>query len=124
MHTAMEVYQAPQMKNWRNIIVDSLVRITASGSRDGEFFGQAGDGNRPLRQDNVPIFGGRCDPGTHRATDDAAHDRALLVAAEHTIPHRTGSRSRPHLRRVTCGDAAALVSRLDRVDSRLDGVRM
>jgi hypothetical protein len=28
MYTAMVVYQAPQMKNWRNIIADSFVRIT------------------------------------------------------------------------------------------------
>jgi hypothetical protein len=26
MYTAIVVYQAPQMKNWRNIIVDSLAR--------------------------------------------------------------------------------------------------
>src|SRR6266513_1075002 len=34
MYTAIVVYHAPQMKNWRNIIVDSLVRITASSCRD------------------------------------------------------------------------------------------
>src|ERR1043166_7345773 len=108
MYTAMDVYQAPRMKNWRNIIVDSLVRITGSGPRDGEFFGQPDDDMRARRQDDVRILGGCGDAGAHCATDDAAHDRALLVAAEHAAQDRAGGSSRPHLRRVTGGNAAAL----------------
>src|SRR6267378_2918486 len=116
MYTAMDVYQAPQMKNWRNIIVDSLKRITASGCRDREFLRQPDDDVRPRWQDDVRILGPMRHSGARRTTHDAADDCALLVAAEHTPEDRAGGSSRSHLRRVPRRNAAALVNRLERVD--------
>src|SRR5882672_4135641 len=113
MYTAMDVYQAPQMKNWRNIIVDSLVRITASGCRDREVLRQPDDDMRPRWQDDVRVLGLRRHPRTREAAHDAADDRALLVAAEHTPEDRAGGSSRSHLRRVPRRNAAALVNRLE-----------
>src|SRR5207247_10750455 len=95
MYTAMDVYQAPQMKNWRNIIADSLVRITASRCRYGEFLRQSHDDMRPRRQDDVRILGLRCDASARRSDDQAADDRALLVPAEHSAPPGAGYARRP-----------------------------
>src|SRR5467141_1729987 len=112
MNTAMDVYHAPQMKNWRNIIVDSLVRITASGCRDREFLRQPDDDMRPRWQDDVRVLGLRRHPRTREAAHDAADDRALLVAAEHASQQRPRGRPRSHLGGVTSGDSASLVDRL------------
>src|SRR6267154_3630039 len=38
MYTPTVVYHAPQMKNWRNIIVDSLVRITRQDAATASSF--------------------------------------------------------------------------------------
>src|SRR5436189_825865 len=88
------VYQAPQMKNWRNIIVESLVRITASGCRDREFLRQPNDDMRPRRQDDVRVLGLVCHTGTGGCTHHAADDRALLVAAQDASENRARSRAR------------------------------
>src|SRR5260370_41493716 len=110
----MDVYHAPQMKNWRNIIVDSLVRITASGCRDREFLRQPDDDMRPRWQDDVRILGPIRHNRARGTAYDAADDRALLVAAEYTPEDRASDSSRSHLRRVPRGDgAAALVNRLE-----------
>src|SRR6266850_1708939 len=105
------------------VSVASLVRITASGCRDREFLRQPDDDMRPCWQDDVRVLGLRRHPRTREAAHDAADDRALLVAAEHTPEDRAGGSSRSHLRRVPRRNAAALVNRLERVDRRLDGVR-
>src|SRR6266571_5412306 len=93
----MVVYHAPQMKNWRNIIVDSFVRITASGCRHREFLRQPDDDMRPRWQDDVRILGLRRDAGARSRAHHTADDRALLVAAEHSAQHRARDRSRAHL---------------------------
>src|SRR3989442_3318001 len=124
MYTAMDVYQAPQMKNWRNIIVDSLVRITASRCRYREFLRQSHDDMRPRRQDDVRILGLRCDASARRSADHAADDRALLVAAEHAPQHGAGDGTRPYLGSVTSRNAAALVDRLEGINRALDGIRV
>src|SRR3989442_6561577 len=113
MYTAIVVYHAPQMKNWRNIIVDSLVRITASRCRYREFLRQPDDDVRPRWQDDVRVLRLRRDAGTGDATHHAADDRALLVAPEHSTQHRAGDRSRAHRGCITGRDAAALVDRLE-----------
>src|SRR6266542_3011783 len=107
------VYQAPQMKNWRNIIVDSLVRITASGCRDREFLRQPDDDMRPRWQDDVRILGLIRHSRARSAAHDTADDRALFVAAEHPTQHRACDRSRAHLGGVARCDAASLVDRLE-----------
>src|SRR5947207_4688706 len=84
------VYHAPQMKNWRNIIVDSLVRITASRCRDREFLRQFQDNVGSSRQHDVRILRLRGDTRAGDAADHAADDRALLVAAEHPAQHGAG----------------------------------
>src|SRR5437660_8923923 len=91
----MDVYQAPQMKNWRNIMVDSLVRITASRCRYREFLRQLDDDMCPRWQDDVRVLGLRRDTRAGDAADHAADDRALLVAAEHPAQHgaRDGARA-------------------------------
>src|SRR5216683_1141121 len=114
MYTAMDVYQAPQMKNWRNIIVDSLVRITASGCRHREFLRQPDDDMRPRWQDDVRVLGLMGHSGAGGAADDAADDRALLVAAEDATEDRAGGSARSHLRDVTGGGAATFVNRFER----------
>src|SRR2546427_506158 len=124
MYTAMDVYQAPQMKNWRNIIVDSLVRITASRCRYREFLRQSHDDMRPRRQDDVRILGLRCDARADEAARQAADDRALLVAAEHSPQHGAGDGTRPYLGGVTSRNAAALVDRLEGINRALDGIRV
>src|SRR2546425_2945535 len=124
MYTAMDVYQAPQMKNWRNIIVDSLVRITASRCRHREFLRQSHDDMRPRRQDDVRILGLRRDAGARRSADHAADDRALLVAAEHPPQHGAGDGTRAYLGSVTSRNAAALVDRLEGINRALDGIRV
>src|SRR5206468_12363808 len=124
MYTAIDVYHAPQMKNWRNIIVESLVRITASGCRDREFLRQPNDDMRPRRQDDVRVLGLVCHTGTGGCTHHAADDRALLVAAQDASENRARSRARSDLGRVTRGDPSALVDRLERVDGRLDRIRL
>src|SRR4029077_4410821 len=123
MYTAMDVYHAPQMKNWRNIIVASLVRITASRSPNREFFRQMDDDVRPRWQDDVRILGLVRDSGAGCTAHDAADDRALLVAAEDTPEDRAGDSSRSDLRRVPRRNAAALVNRLKRVHRRVERVR-
>src|SRR2546425_8209236 len=122
MYTAMDVYHAPQMKNWRNIIVDSLVRITASRCRYREFLRQPDDDVRPRWQDDVRVLRLRRDAGTGDATHHAADDRALLVAAEHSTQHRAGDCAGSHLGRITRGNAASLVDRLERVDPGLERI--
>src|SRR5438094_1134665 len=124
MYTAIDVYHAPQMKNWRNIIVESLVRITASGCRDREFLRQPNDDMRPRWQDDVRVLGLVCHTGTGGCTHHAADDRALLVAAQDASENRARSRARSDLGRVTRGDPSALVDRLERVDGRLDRIRL
>src|SRR5947207_11261435 len=114
MYTAIDVYHAPQMKNWRNIIVESLVRITASGCRDREFLRQPDDDMRPRWQDDVRILALMRRSGTRSTAHDAADDRPLLVAAEHASQHRARDRSRSHLGGVTRRDSASLVDRLER----------
>src|SRR5206468_8961313 len=109
MYTAMDVYHAPQMKNWRNIIVDSLVRITASGCGHREFLRQPNDDMRPRWQDDVRILGLACHGGASSTAHDAADDRAFLVAAEHATEDRARSRARSDLARATEGDAPAMV---------------
>src|SRR6266446_633897 len=123
MYTAMEVYQAPQMKNWRNIIVDSLVRITASGCRDREFLRQPDDDMRPRWQNDVRVLRRVCHGGACRTPHDAADDRTLLVPAQHATEDRARGRARSHLRGVTRRHSSALVDRLERVDRGLDGIR-
>src|SRR5260370_6937233 len=119
MYTAMDVYHAPQMKNWRNIIVDSLVRITQSGCRAREFLRQPDDDMRPRWQDDVRVLGLMRDSGARGTAHDAADDRALLVAAEHAPEDRAGGGACSHLRGVTRSDAPAFVNRLQRVDRPL-----
>src|SRR5438477_1426389 len=123
MYTAMDVYQAPQMKNWRNIIVDSFVRITASRSPDREFFRQMDDDVRPRWQDDVRVLGLMGHRGAGGAADDATDDRALLVAAEDATEDRAGGSARSHLGDVTRGGAAPFVNRFERVDRRVERVR-
>src|SRR5919201_3308421 len=103
MYTAMEVYQAPQMKNWRNIIVDSLVRITASRCRYREFLRQPDDDVRARGQHDVGILCLRSDAGAGNAADHAADDRAFLVAADHAAEHRARNCAGADLRRITAG---------------------
>src|SRR5436309_2067344 len=112
------------MKNWRNISVDSLKRITPSGCRDREFLRQPDDDMRPRWQDDVRVLGLMRDSGARGTTHDAADDRALLVAAQHATEDRARSRARSHLGRITRCHAAALVDRLERVHGRLDGIRL
>src|SRR2546422_2417146 len=123
MYTAMDVYHAPQMKNWRNIIVDSLVRITASGCRDREFLRQPDDDMRPRWQDDVRILRRVCHGGARSTPHDAADDRTLLVPAQHATEDRARGRAGSHLRGVTRRHSSALVNRLERVDRGLDGIR-
>src|SRR5436309_3990366 len=123
MNTAMDVYQAPQMKNWRNIIADSLVRITASGCRDREFLRQPDDDMRPRWQNDVRVLRLVCHGGACSTPHDAADDRALLVSAQHATQHCTGDCSGSHLRGVTRRDPSSLVVRLQRFDRGLDGKR-
>src|SRR6266566_6770801 len=123
MYTAIVVYHAPQMKNWRNIIVDSLVRITASGCRDREFLRQPDDDMRPRWQDDVRILGPIRHSRARSAAHDAADDRALLIPTQDATQYRAGDRPRSHLGRITRRHAAALVNRLERVDRRFDRVR-
>src|SRR2546429_4704914 len=123
MYTAMDVYHAPQMKNWRNIIVDSFVRITASRCRYREFLRQPDDDMRPRRQDDVRILGLMRHRGARSTAHDAADDRALLVAAEHASEHRARDSPRSDLGCIPRGDAASLVNRLERVHRRVEGVR-
>src|SRR6266571_7379443 len=124
MYTAIVVYHAPQMKNWRNIIVDSLVRITASGCRDREFLRQPNDDMGPRWQDDVRVLRLVCHGGARSTAHDAADDRALLVTAQHAAEDRARSRARSPLGRITRCHAAALVDRLERVHRRLDGIRL
>src|SRR5206468_9561194 len=112
MYTAIVVYHAPQMKNWRNIITDSLVRITASGCRYGELLREPDDNVRPLGQHDIRILGLRRDARARGSTDHAADDRALAVAAEHAAEDRAGRGTRTNLRRVTARHATAFVYRL------------
>src|SRR3989442_230802 len=123
MYTAMDVYHAPQMKNWRNIIVDSFVRITASRCRYREFLRQPDDDMRPRWQDDIGVLGLMRHRGARSTAHDAADDRALLVAAEHSAQHRAGDGSGSYLGRIPRGDAASLVNRLERVHRRVEGVR-
>src|SRR5438105_15556410 len=124
MYTAMDVYHAPQMKNWRNIIVDSLVRITASRCRDREFLRQFQDNVGSCWQHDVRILRLRCDTRAGDAADHAADDRALLVAAEHPAQYGAGNGARAHLRCVARGDATAFVHGFERIDRALDGIRV
>src|ERR1044071_890325 len=124
MYTAMDVYHAPQMKNWRNIIVDSFVRITASRSRYREFLRQPNDDMRPRWQHDVRVLGLVRHTGASRCTHHAADDRALLVAAQDASKNRARSRARSYLGRITRCHAPALVDRLERVHGRLDGIRL
>src|SRR6267143_2696287 len=124
MYTAMDVYQAPQMKNWRNIIVDSLVRITASSCRYREFLRQPHDDMRPRWQDDVRILGLMRHSGARSTAHDAADDRTLLVAAEHAAQHRAGDGAGSYLCRITRRDAASLVNRLEGINRALDGIRV
>src|SRR5207245_10374409 len=78
---------------------------------------------RPRWQDDVRILGLMRHSSAGSTAHDAADDRALLVAAEHTPEDRASDSSRSHLRRVSRGNAAALVTRLERVDRSLDRVR-
>src|SRR5258705_5850604 len=123
MYTAIVVYHAPQMKNWRNIIVDSLVRITASGCRDREFLRQPDDDMRPRWQDDVRILGPIRHGRARSAAHDAADDGALLIPTQDATQYRARDRARSHLGGITRGDSATLVDRLERVDRRFDGVR-
>src|SRR5437867_3861328 len=107
MYTAIDVYHAPQTKNWRNIIVDSLVRITASG-RDREFLRQPDDDVRSCGEHDVRILGLRRDTRAGDAAHHAADDRALLIAADHASQHRTGNRAGADLRGVARRDAPTL----------------
>src|SRR5712664_1122318 len=101
IYTAMDVYQAPQMKNWRNIIVDSLVRITASRCRYRELLRQPHDDMRPRWQDDVRILGLMRHSGARSTAHHAADDRALLVTAEHAAQHRAGDGAGSYLCRIT-----------------------
>src|SRR5437667_9036256 len=112
------------MKNWRNIIVDSLVRITASGCRDREFLRQPDDDMRPRWQDDVRILGPIRHSRARGTAHDAADDRALLIATQDATQDRARDRPRSHLGRVTRGDSASLMDRLERVDRRFDRVRL
>src|SRR5690349_21271098 len=123
MYTAMDVYHAPQMKNWRNIIVESFVRITASRCRDCEIFVQLDDDVRPRRQDDVRVLRLMSHAGAGNAADDSADDRALTIAADHPAEDRARGRSSTDLRHVTRGDPSSLVRRLERVDGRVQRVR-
>src|SRR5438445_799180 len=66
MYTAMDVYHAPQMKNWRNIIVDSFVRITASRCRYREFLREPDDAMGPRWQGDVRILSHMAHRGARR----------------------------------------------------------
>src|SRR6266545_6902840 len=122
MYTAIVVYHAPQMKNWRNIITDSLVRITASRCRYREFLRQSDNDVRPRRQNDVRVLRRVRGGGARGTAHDAADDRALAVTAEHPAQHRARDCARSHLGRVTGGHAAALVHRLERVHRSIDRV--
>src|SRR5919109_2378386 len=124
MYTAIDVYHAPQMKNWRNIIVDSLVRITASRCRYSELLRQLHDDVAPRRQHDIGVLGLRRDTRAGDAADHAADDRALLVAAEHTPEHCARDRAGSDLGGVTRRDAAAFVNRLEGIDRALDRIRV
>src|SRR5688572_536733 len=124
MYTAIVVYHAPQMKNWRNIITDSLVRITALACRYREILRQTNDDMRPRWQDDVRVLGGRCDAGARDAADHAADDRPLPVAADHPAEYRAGDCAGTDLGRVARRDPASFVRGLDRVDGALDRVRI
>src|SRR5437879_1823754 len=124
MYTAIDVYHAPQMKNWRNIITDSLVRITASGCRYGELLGEPDDNVVPRGQHDIGILRLRRDARARGGTDDAADDSALAVPTEHAAEYRARGGTRTYLRRITGCHATAFVHRLDRVNRRIDRVRI
>src|SRR5260370_5621302 len=124
MYTSMEVFHVYQIKNWRNIIVDSLVRITASRCRYREFLRQPHDDMRPRWQDDVRILRLRRDASAGDAAHHAADDRALLVAPEHPAQHGARDGTRPYLGGVTSRNAAAFVDRLEGINRALDGIRV
>src|SRR3989441_11818793 len=62
--------------------------------------------------------------GPRSPAHDAADDRALLVAAEHSAQHGAGDGTRPYLGSVTSRNAAALVDRLEGINRALDGIRV
>src|SRR5258705_10564266 len=125
MYTAIVVYHAPQMKNWRNIITDSLVRITASRCGYCELLREPDDDVRTLGQHDIRVLGLRRDARARGAPDDAADDRPVAVAADHATEDRTCRRPGTDLCRITTGDATAFVRRLDGVHhGPVDGVRV
>src|SRR5262245_26618062 len=112
------------MKNWRNIITDSLVRITASGCPYRELLREPDDTVRPLGKHDIPVLRFRRDARAGSGADDATDDRALAVASDHPAEDRARGGAGADLRRITPRHAAALVYRLERVDGRLDRVRI
>src|ERR1043166_3340275 len=123
MNTAIVVYHAPQMKNWRNIITDSLVRITALLCRYCELLREPDDDVRARRENDIGVLGRVRHTRARDAARDAADDGALLVAAQHATQHCTGDRAGSYFGGVTRRDTPPFGRRLDRVDSRLDRVR-
>src|ERR1043165_2786656 len=123
MNTAIVVYHAPQMKNWRNIITDSLVRITALLCRYSELLREPDDDVRARRENDIGVLGRVRHTSARDAARDAADDGALLVAAQHATQHCAGDRAGSYFGGVTRRDPPPFARRLDRVDSRLDRVR-
>src|ERR1051325_134454 len=93
MNTAIVVYHAPQMKNWRNIITDSLVRITALLCRYSELLREPDDDVRARRENDIGVLGRVRHTSARDAARDAADDGALLVAAQHATQHCAGARN-------------------------------
>src|SRR5438045_3734046 len=111
MYTAIVVYQAPQMKNCKNIIVDSLARtvMVVSARFHGERFRYRHDDMCAGRKHNVRVLARLRHPGADGPANDTADNRAALVAADHAAENRAGHGAAAHLGRVTGRDAAPLV---------------
>src|ERR1043166_8407270 len=119
MNTAIVVYHAPQMKNWRNIITDSLVRITALLCRYSELLREPDDDVRARRENDIGVLGRVRHTSARDAARDAADDGALLVAAPHATQHCAGDRAGSSFGGGTPRDAPARVPALRRRPRRL-----